>query len=232
MNGLALRSFLCYVLALLLPSALLGADPTAMVYVSGSTAVNGNPVPVSSAVFPGDLIQTHSSSQANLNVSGASVTVFEDSLVKVESHGLSIQEGSVAVGTSKPDMTVSAGVITVVPAPGGWAEFEVRHLNGAVQVIARKGNVSVSGGNAGPRNETVALSEGQSTTRDDSNTPQNSENDRNKTRKGRDGDVPASATSTPILDSPILIGVGAAAIGGGVIYVLTQNGAPASPSIP
>lgn len=223
MNSLALRGALCYLMISLLPSTLLGADPGAMVYVSGSTAVNGTAVPRSSVVFPGDLIQTHGSSQANINLAGASVTIFEDSLVKVESRGLSIEDGSVSVGTSKPDMTVSAGAIGVTPASGTWTEFEVRHLNGAVQIIARKGDLRVSEGN-----ETVALPQGQSTTRDDSAAPEGSENE--KKRKKKEG--PAPAAQAPVLDSPIVIAAGAAAIGGGLVYVLTRSGAPVSPSVP
>src|SRR6266851_4011837 len=224
MNRSALRAVLCYMLLFVLPPALLGADSGAMVYVSGSTAVNGTAVPRSSVVFPGDVIQTRSSSEASVTVAGASVTILEDSLVKIESHGLSIQDGSVNVGTSKPDMTVSAGAVTVTPASGGWTVFEVRHLNGAVQVIARKGDLSVSDGN-----ETVALPQGQSATRDDSAVPEGSENEKKK-RKKREG--PAPAASAPVLDSPIVIGAGAGAIGVGLIYVLTRSGAPVSPSIP
>jgi hypothetical protein len=223
MNSLTLRGALCYLMVSVLPSTLLGAEPRAMVYVSGSTAVNGTPVPRSSVVFPGDLIQTQSASQANINLGGASVTIFEGSSVRVENRGLSIEAGSVNVGTPKPDMTVRAGAVTVTPASGEWTEFEVRHLNGAVQVIARKGDLSVSDGN-----ETMALPQGQSATRDDSAVPQGSENE--KKRKKRDG--PAAAASAPVLDSPIVIGAGAGAIGVGLIYVLTRSGAPPSPSVP
>ena len=223
MNSLALRGAICYLMISLLPSTLLGAEPGAMVYVSGSTAVNGTIVPRSSVVFPGDLIQTHSSSQANINLAGASVTIFEDSSVKVQSRGLSIEDGSVSVGTSKPDMTVSAGAVNVTPALGVWTEFEVRHLNGAVQILARKGDLSVSEGN-----ETVALPQGQSTTLDDSAAPEGSGGGKKRTRK----EGPTPAAQAPVLDSPIVVGAGAAAIGGGLIYVLTRPGAPVSPSVP
>lgn len=223
MNSLALRGAFCYLMISVLPSTLLGAEPGAMVYVSGSTAINGTAVPRSSVVFPGDLIQTRTSAQANINFAGASVTIFEDSLVKVESRGLSIEDGSVSVGTSKPDVAVTAGAVTVVPASAAWTEFEVRHLNGAVQILARKGDLSVSEGN-----ETVALPQGQSTTRDDSPTPEGSGD--GKRRRKNDG--PAAAAQAPVLDSPIVIGAGAAAIGGGLIYVLTQSGSPVSPSVP
>src|SRR5260370_17687902 len=109
MNGLALRAALCYMLLFVLPPALLGADSGAMVYVSGSTAVNGTAVPRSSVVFPGDLIQTQSASQANINLGGASVTIFEDSSVRVENRGLSIEAASLNVGTPKPNITLIAG---------------------------------------------------------------------------------------------------------------------------
>ena len=225
MDSLALRGALCYLMISVLPSTLLGAEPGAMVYVSGSTAVNGNVIPRSSVVFPGDLIQTHSSSQANINLAGASVTIFEDSVVKVESRGLSIEDGSVSVGTSKPDMTVNAGIVGVTPASSIWTEFEVRHLNGAVQIIARKGDLSVSDGN-----ETVALPQGQSTTRDDSASPEGSGGEKKKKRTRKEGPTPAA--QAPVLDSPIVVGAGAAAIGGGLIYILTRSGAPVSPSVP
>src|SRR5579863_585733 len=124
MNSLALRGALCYLMISVLPSTLLGAEPGAMVYVSGSTEINGTAILRSSVVFPGDLIQTQSSSQANINLAGTSVTVFADSLVKVESRGLSIEDGSVSVGTSKSDMTVNARAVGVTPASTGWTEFE------------------------------------------------------------------------------------------------------------
>jgi hypothetical protein len=120
-------------------------------------------------------------------------------------------------------MTVNAGAVGVTPASSAWTEFEVRHLNGAVQILARKGDVTVSEGN-----ETVALPQGQSTTRDDAAAPEGSDNA--KKRKKKEGPPPAA--QAPVLDSPIVIGVGAAAIGGGLVYVLTRSGAPVSPSVP
>src|SRR6266851_3539088 len=165
MNGLALRGALCYMLVFVLPPALLGADSGAMVYVSGSTSVNGTAVARSSVVFPGDVVQTRSSSQANISAAGASVTIFEDSSVRFETNGVSIEDGSVVVGTKKQDMTTSAGIITVTPASSAWTEFEMSHRNGAVQIIARKGDVNISGAKG-----TMTLLQGQSATRDDSTT--------------------------------------------------------------
>jgi len=224
MKCLALRNVLCCLMISWLPASLMAAEPGAMVYVSGSTSVNGTAVARSSVVFPGDVVQTRRSSQANISAAGASVTIFEDSSVRFETNGVSIEDGSVIVGTKKQDMTTSAGIIIVTPASSAWTEFEMSHRNGAVQIIARKGDLNVSDGN-----ETMALPQGQSVTRDDSAVPQGSENEKKK-RKKREG--PAPAASAPVLDSPIVIGAGAGAIGVGLIYVLTRSGAPVSPKGP
>jgi hypothetical protein len=92
-----------------------------------------------------------------------------------------------------------------------------------VQIIARKGDVNVSAGI-----ETVTLLQGQSTTRDDSDTRDSS--DKGKKRKNSEHPVPAARN--PGLDSPVLIGVGAAVIATGLIYALTRSGSPVSPVIP
>ena len=207
----------------LLPYSLLAAEPGAMVYVSGSTSVNGTLVPHSSAVLPGDVVRTTSASQANLTTAGVSVTIFQNSAMRFEGNGLSLEDGSADIGTAKKIAT-RAGIITVSPASDGWTEFEISHRNGAVQIVAKKGNVNVSSGT-----ETVLLAQGQSETRDDSTTAPDSDNQKNR-KKG--GDEPSPAVSTPVIDSPILIGLGAAGIAGGLIYVLTRDNSPVSPVIP
>jgi hypothetical protein len=208
----------------LLPYSLLAAEPGAMVYVSGSTSVNGTLVPHSSTVLPGDVVRTTSASQANLTTAGVSVTIFQNSAIRFEGNGLSLEDGSANIGTSKRSMGTRAGIVTVTPASEGWTEFEMSHRNGAVQIVAKKGNVNVSSGA-----ETVLLAQGQSETRDDSATPPDSDTQKNR-KKG--GDEPNPAVSTPVIDSPILIGLGAAGIAGGLIYVLTRDNSPVSPVIP
>ncbi len=223
MKRLALRNVLCCVMISWLPASLMAAEPGAMVYVSGSTSVNGAAVARSSVVFPGDVVQTRSSSQANISAAGASVTIFENSSVRFETNGVSIEDGSVIVGTKKQDMTTSAGIVTVTPASSAWTEFEMSHRNGAVQIIARKGDVNIGGAKG-----TMTLLQGQSATRDDSTTTRD-DSDQGKKRKD---EGPAPAASTPVLDSPIWIGVGAGAIGAGLIYALTRSSEPVSPVFP
>ena len=223
MKLMTLRDSLCCLMVFLFPLSLMAAEPGAMVYVSGSASVNGALVPHSSAVFPGDTVQTTSSSQANLTAAGVSVTVFANSSIKFESYGVSINDGSADVGTSKKDMAVKAGIVTVTPASGAWTEFQMSHRNGAVQIVARKGDVNVTSGA-----ETVTLAQGQSDTRDDS--PASTDADNGKRKKRDEG--PAPALSTPVFDSPLLIGLGAAGIAGGLAYVLLRGESPVSPSVP
>ena len=224
MRQFTLHQLLCCAMIPVMSASLMAAETGgAMLYVSGSTFVNGAAVTRSSPVFPGDSIQTTSSSQAKINAAGASVTVFQNSLVRFESSGISIDDGSINIGAYKKELTTRAGAVTVTPASSAWTEFEVSHRNGSVQIIARKGDVNVSAGI-----ETVTLLQGQSTTRDDSDTRDSSD----KGKKRKNSEHPVSAARNPGLDSPVLIGVGAAVIATGLIYALTRSGSPVSPVIP
>lgn len=210
------RKVLCWMMLLVVPASLMAADSgAAMMYTKGTAWLNGSTVPRSSAIFPGDMVQTKPDSLANINAAGSSVTVQSDSLVKFEGNAVSVEHGSVTVATSK-GMATRAGEITVSPASGEWTEFQVTDVNGAVHIVAHKGDVSIRQGA-----DTTTLPQGQQTTRDESE---------NKNRKRRGG--AAAAGTGGILDSPIAIGIGAAAVGGLVTWVLLQGDDPASPDRP
>ena len=54
-----LRNIFCWMLLAVMPASLLGADSgAAMLYANGTAWINGTSVPRSSALFPGDLVQT------------------------------------------------------------------------------------------------------------------------------------------------------------------------------
>jgi hypothetical protein len=222
MTRFAFQNVLPWVMVSILPASLMGAGPGAVLYVSGSTTVNGAAVPVSSLVFPGDTIQTKSSSQADINASSAAVTILENSSVRFESNHVSIDHGSVNIDTAKQTMAAKAGLVTVTPASLGWTAFQVSHVNGAVQIIARKGNVNFNEGK-----ETETLLQGQSVTLDQSGSTGNSK----KTNQTSEAGAPPAA-HVSALDSPILIGVGTAAVGFGLGYTLSRSGPPPSPSGP
>ena len=213
-----------YIVIVPLMSAYLIAAPLngAMLYATGFASVNGTAIQHSSAIFPGDLIHTGSTSQASIAASGASITVFSDSSVRFETSGVSVLEGSINVGGSQPELAASAGRVKVTPASNAWTEYEISHRNGAVQIVARKGELLVNDGTS-----TMALAQGQSETRDDSDNQDQQSSKRNK----RDNQ-PAPAATTSAVDSPIVIGVAAGAILGGLVYALTRSGEPVSPVTP
>ena len=224
MKRFGLQNALAWMIISVLPASLMGAGPGAMLYVSGSTTVNGAAAPLSSLVFSGDTIQTRSSSQADINASGASVTIFENSSVKFESNRVSIDQGSASIATAKQTMAAKAGSVTVTPASIGWTSFQANHVNGGVQIMARKGAVNINDGN-----ETETLLQGQSVTLDQSGST-SSDNTKKTNHDTEAGAPPAAHVSA--LDNPVLIGVGTAAIGFGIGYSLSRSESPASPSVP
>jgi hypothetical protein len=217
MHASRLRDVFCWMLLAVTPAWLLGADSgAAMLYAKGTAWINGASVPRSSAVFPGDLVQTKPDAVVHINATGSSVMIQSDSLVKYEGDAVSVEHGSVSVVTSK-SMRTHAGEVTVVPVSNARTRFEVTDVNGTVQVVAREGDVSVSDGA-----ETTTLAQGQQTTRDDS------ENRKKKRRVA--GAVPAAGGA--VLDSPYAIAAGTGAVGGLLLWVLLQGDDPASPVDP
>ena len=78
------------------PGALFAADqPAAMLYSHGTALLNGNSIPRSSAIFSGDLVQTNKDSVANINATGSTVLVLNDSLVQYEGSAVKLEHGGV-----------------------------------------------------------------------------------------------------------------------------------------
>jgi hypothetical protein len=212
-----LRKLLCLMMIAVLPASLLAADSGgAMLYAKGTAWLNGGTVPRSSAIFPGDLIQTKTNSVANINAAGSNVVIVADSLVKFEGSALSVEHGGVSVATSKK-LSTHAGDVAIAPASDAWTQYEVVEKDGRVQIMARKGDVTVSDDTG-----TATLSQGQQTTRDESS--QKAE------KKKKAGAVPAAGGS--ILDSRTAMFVGIGVAGGLTGWVLSQGDVPVSPSAP
>src|ERR1700758_2813452 len=207
----ALLKVVSCLMAVAFPVAVFAADqPAAMLYSHGSAMLNGSNIPRSSAIFSGDLVQTNKDSVANINATGSTVLVLNDSLVQYEGESVSLEHGGVTVSTSK-SLATRAGAVTVTPAAGVLTEFEVRDVDGKVQIMARKGELTVSDGSG-----TTTLAQGQETTRDEE-----SEKDRNKKKKpARAGTTPAAVGG--VLDSPVAIGIGTGAIVGVAAWGLSR----------
>jgi hypothetical protein len=202
-----LRSVICWILIAITPASVVAADVdsgAAMLYGKGTVWLNGKSLPRSSAVFPGDLIQTQPESVATLDASGSGVIVLQDSLVKFQGNAVSLEHGRVSVATSK-GMVALAKSVTVTPASNAWTEFEVADSNGTIQVVASKGSVNVNCGKT-----TANLSEGEQTTPDDSG------NCNNK-KKRKAVAAPVSGTGSFLTDPYVL---GGAVIAGGLIVCL------------
>jgi hypothetical protein len=224
-NGKMMRHLYLKILSCMMvmtfPAALFaGEQPAAMLYSHGTALLNGNTIARSSAIFSGDLVQTNADSVANINAVGSSVLVLNDSLVQFEDGSLKLEHGGLTVSTSKL-LATRAGHVTVSPAARVWTEFEVRDVDGRVNIAARKGDLTISD-DAG----TTTLAQGQQTTRDDSQSQQDSK----KKKKRGDGTVPGAAGG--ILNSPVVIGVGAGIIVGGTAWALSQSDNPVSPVKP
>jgi hypothetical protein len=205
---------------LIFPASLFAADqPSAMLYSHGTALLNGSSIARSSAVFSGDLVQTNKDSVANINTTGSTVLVLNDSLVQYEGGGVKLEHGGVSISTSKL-LAARTGDVTVSPAASVWTEFEVRDVDGKVQIAARKGDLTISD-DAG----TTLLAQGQQTTRDDS---QQAQETPEKKKKKREGAAPPAAGGGA-LDSKLAIGIGVAAIAGVTTWVLIQGDEPTSP---
>jgi hypothetical protein len=175
----------------------------AMVYCKGTVWLNGAPLPDSTAILAGDLVQTTKDSVATITASGSSVIVQPESVVKFATNAISLEQGNISVASST-GLVTSAGIATVTPASSVWTEYEVTDMNGIVEVLARKGNIEVNCGK-----ETTMLSDGMQVTSDGSGKCK---------RRRRGGAYPPA--SGDILNSPYLKYIGAAAGGGTLIWLL------------
>jgi hypothetical protein len=210
------------VMILLSPLSLFGADARgAMVYARGTAWVNGSNIPQSSAIFPGDLVQTRSDSLANINAPGSNVSIYADSLIKFEGAAVSLEHGGLKVATSN-SLATHVGGVTITPAAGTATEFQVIDVDGTIHISANKGdlNVSDASGNA-------MLAAGQETTRTESSEEQ--ENHKRR-KKGPGGALPGAEGS--LLDSRMAMYAGLAVVGGVTTWVLLQGDDPVSPSKP
>ena len=213
------RGVLSWLLIMVLPAASFAADSgAAMLYTNGAAWINGGTVPKSSAIFSGDLVQTRTDSVASIKATGTSVMVFSDSLVQFQGSAVKLEHGSLNVGTSR-SMAAQIGELRVVPASGtSWTEFEVTDTDGAVKIIARKGDLRLIDADG-----TTMLAQGQETTRDESSEKQ-------KRKRDRGGAIPAAGGG--ILDSPYAIGAGIAVVGGVAAWALLHDDEPFSPKRP
>jgi hypothetical protein len=230
------RGFLCWALAAILPSSLLGqtpsplptsAAPSAILHTQGGVWVNEYEAHDSTSIFAGDLIETKPGFSATLTLEGTEVQIQPQSVLKFQGDVVELDHGDVAVGTSN-SFKVKVNCLTVVPALNEWTQYEVIDVTGAVQVAARKLDVNVrrEGGIAKPTPEAAAgqnasVKEGQQASYEESEVC----------------GAPKEPTSAGNGVNPKWIEIGGGVVGGGVILCLvllcrSSGKAPVSPDAP
>ena len=101
MSVSAVRVGISCMMAVLCPLSLMAADTrSAILHSDGGVWVNGNEVAASTAIFPGDVLETKPGFVANLDTEGSSVLIQPESIIKFEGTYLDLEHGSVSVGTS------------------------------------------------------------------------------------------------------------------------------------
>jgi hypothetical protein len=175
MSVLALRNFICWVMVILCPLSLTAADTgSAVLRSEGGVRVNGFEVAGTTVVFPGDLLETKPGFVANLDAEGSSVLIQPESVVKFQGNYLSLEHGSVSVGTST-SMSVHVNCIKVEPVANERTQYDVTDTSGTVQVAAHKNDVNITQSGAlqkaskeGNSSQSATVHEGQQATRDES----------------------------------------------------------------
>jgi hypothetical protein len=200
-------------LALCMPASMLAAEtPAAMLYSTGNFALNGAVGPRSSAVMPGDQIQTRNSS-VSITSTGNNVLIGPNSSITYEKSAIQFAGGTAVVSTST-SMAAQVQDATIAPTQPK-ATYRITRTGNQVLIAAVKGNLLLRQGS-----ETRTIAEGRSAYMPDP-VPQA---------------VPGAqqpAGSRP--NAKIGIIIGAAALGATTAIILTQIGGesqPVSPSLP
>jgi len=116
---------------------------SAVLHSEGGVWVNGFEIAGTSVVFPGDLVETKPGFVANLDAEGSSVLIQPESVVKFQGTFLSLEHGSVSVGTST-SMSVQVNCLKIEPVSAERTEYDVADVSGKVQVTARKNDVNIT----------------------------------------------------------------------------------------
>lgn len=132
---------------MILPSSIVGQSvpeqsASAILHTDGGVWVNGYEAHDSSAIFPGDLVETKPNASANLVMDGSTVLLAPETVGKFQGDLFELNHGVVSVVTST-SFKVRVRCIQVVPAVNEWTQYIVSDLTGSVQVSAKKLDVNV-----------------------------------------------------------------------------------------
>jgi len=148
------RGAFCWTLIVLLPSSLLAVDAgPAILHSKGPVWVNGKEAADSTAILPGDLLETETGEAVNLTTEGSTIVIQEQSIVKYNGDSLSLEHGSVSVTTSR-SMSVDVDCVRVVPVKNEWTQYDVSHLDSHMDASALKLDVNIEHGSTARKRST------------------------------------------------------------------------------
>ena len=219
-------------MALLVPVSLTAQETSgAMLRSSGEgTLVNGSSAPASIAIFPNDQVQTPKNIGSRIEVTGSTADVNPETIVQYQAGELVLDHGSLSVNTIR-GLRVRVGCITITPVhDNAWTHYDVRDVNGKVEVAASKDDVYIS---ARSKN----LMDAKEIEKERSNrTIVHQGEQKSREEKCAGAYKPQTAmTVTGIgawLNSPYAIATGAGIIIFTTCYALCQGSEPSSPICP
>lgn len=192
------------------------------------TFVNGTSAPASIAVFPNDFIQTPKLTGARLELTGSAAEVSPETVVQFQSDELVLDHGSLSVNTSR-GLRVRVGCITITPVhESAWTHYDVKDVNGKVEVAASKDDVYVSA-----RSKNLMDAKEMEKERANRTIVHQGEQKSREEKCGGAYNQTAAATAVgAFMNSPYAIAVGAGGIIFVTCYALCRSSEPASPTCP
>ncbi len=214
-------------MALFVPVSLTAQETSGAILHSSSaeTLVNQNAAPASIAIFPNDLIQTPKSAGSRIEATGSAADINPDTMVQYQATELVLDHGSLAVNTSR-GLRVRVGCITITPVhDNAWTHYEVKDLNGRVDVSALKDDVYID---AHSKN----LENAKEQERNRSIVHEGEQKSRDEKCAGAYDLSEAAPGIAPWLNSPEAVAIGSAIVVGITCYALCRGSNPISPSRP
>lgn len=145
-----LRTLIFYTLLVAIAVPAVADDVTlAMLHGSGVILVNGTPIPNTSALLPGDIVETGKESSATISRKGTLVQVRPDSRIVYRGDTIEVQSGSANIGTTAG---VSGVVNTLRAVPDSThVRFELSRLGDCIRLAVEEGSVTAAGPASGKK---------------------------------------------------------------------------------
>jgi hypothetical protein len=143
------------------------ADDTgaAMLRSNSGALLNKNPAPASSALFPGDLIETQKNAVARIEATGSTADINPETMVQFEGEELVPEHGSLSVSTTR-GLKVREGCLTVTLVYADWTHYDVTDLDGKVTLSALKNDVNIDARPSNPQQARPSARSGRTTVRE------------------------------------------------------------------